>query len=77
MPGAQHHIDRGIQLGGDVCGAPLGFDVELAQLLDRRLGAGGAAPGADGLAGVDRDAAAPQLGRTFAVDTPRCSPIIR
>jgi len=38
VPGSQHHMDPGIQLGGHVFGAPLGFDVELAQLLDRHLG---------------------------------------
>src|SRR5664279_4358566 len=62
MPGSQHHMDPGIQLGGHLLGAPLGFDVELAQRLDRHLGARGAAPGADGRAAVHRDTAAPQLG---------------
>jgi hypothetical protein len=38
MPGSQHHIDRGIQPCGHLFGAPLGFDVELAQPVDRRLG---------------------------------------
>ena len=38
MPGAQHDMDPGIQLGGHVLGAPLGVDVELAQRFDRHLG---------------------------------------
>lgn len=66
----QHHMDRGIQPGGHDLSTPLGFHVELAELCDRCLGPGGAAPGPDGLTAVDRDTAALQLGSHLRVRHP-------
>ena len=72
VPGSQYHIDGGIQLGGDVCGAPLGFEVKFAHLVDGRLGSCGAARRADEPAVVGRDAARRcSSARTFAADTPK------